>query len=145
MPYNIYFDVKYKRIENDLREKYKEKEEEHEDIDTVIEQLYIHELSSVLSVSIDVDNFPPPECQDTLSTCWDLVKDQPEFMELMQLVKDNHVALQFFVNDVETLFIIFFSFDLFHALHPCLCDRMHGKPISGSSLQLLREAILEIK
>ena len=152
MHYNIYFDVKYKRIEDELCEKYKNQNEDDEenikmeDIEGIIDQLYIHELSSVLSIPVDIDNFPPPECQDTLSMCWNLLKDQPNFLELMQKVKENNVTLNFGIgDDLEILFIIFFSFDLFHALHPCICERMHGKPISELSLQLLRESILEMK
>jgi hypothetical protein len=130
--YDIHFIVKYKSIEEELINKIKNGEESYtvDDIHTICEELYRHEILSVFKIDI----FDDIQMQDTITEIWNKLQLDIDFMEVIDRYSTK-LLLDTSTN-INT-FILMFNYEFFFLLHICICKCIQNKKIDKEILDKL--------
>ena len=141
--YDTEFIVKYKQIYDDLLVKLAEETDPgytQEDAETLVDELYRHELLSVFGCdAIDEDKIV-----EIVGDVWDRIKEYAPFYSIFYRFLEKR-----FPDDLEQiesvdqsiLFTALFSFDWFYLVHPCLCEFLTTGDISSSVLDAWRGCV----
>ena len=123
--YDTSFIVKYKSIEEELIHKTNTSEQIYteDDVYTICEELYRHELTTVFQMQ---DN--NTKMQDTITFLWDKMQLHDNFMEVISAWRTK-ILLDAAIPDIEC-FVLLFNYDFFFLLHLCICECLENKPIN---------------
>ena len=115
--YNLDFIVKYKSIEEDLIKKIEEGENMYskEDVYTICEELYRHELLSVLYV----DHLDDIKLNTSITDTWKKIKNNSHFLTIFELYKKK-IYINYHLIEDEYIFTEMFNYHLFYLIHPII-------------------------
>jgi hypothetical protein len=135
--YNVDFVVKYHDIKEDLLEKKKSEQEEYteDEMTLIIDELYRHELLSVLNC----DDICDEKLSETMNQLYNEMKVYPPFTEIMGLFKQQRFAQEGVDEDI--VFTCLFCYDTFFILHKCICEFFNKREISSDLLEEFRSCI----
>jgi len=117
--YNTDFIVKYRDIQDELFEKikYGENEYSEEEVFSICEELYRHELLSVFNIK----NVNDITLDTKIHDLWISLRKNNQFMRLFLFYKDNTPFSLLCAND-DVLFAGMFQYELFILTHKCICE-----------------------
>jgi hypothetical protein len=117
--YNTDFIVKYRDIQDELLEKIKGGEDEYseEEVFSICEELYRHELLSVFNIK----NVNDVTLDAKINDLWITLRKNNQFMRLFLFYKDNTPISLLSEND-DVLFASMFHYELFLSTHKCICE-----------------------
>jgi hypothetical protein len=150
MIYNTDFDVKYFQIKNELIEKCKSSSNFYEysenDVADICDKLYRDELSSVFFANNILDD----KIDNGIRNILEKIKENNDFKNMLdELIfstfpPDNDLSYnqEIINNNINSHFIIYlvlFSFDVFHLTHKIICQILTKQEISSDLLQNIKE------
>lgn len=139
--YNTNLQVKYKTIENELKENLKKNESavsdfyDVSDIEDICEQLFRKELLDAFGVeSIEDENV-----SKEIDWLYNKVSLDEEFINFLIFYKTTKMGLSFLPLDV--IFTSMFNYDTFFILHLCIKDIVEGNKVLEQNYDTFRSAI----
>lgn len=125
MIYNFTFEVKYKKIELECKEIFKNQKQQLTDLDDVIQQIYQEELMAVLGNVNTID-----EIHNAIDFVWEIIKKQDKHNSstLLNFVCIKHIHQSIYLSNVDEIdihspellgtFTLLFNFHNFYLIHP---------------------------
>jgi hypothetical protein len=151
--YNIDFEVKYKKIEIEFKEKIMREENKNknntedydvDDVETLCNELYKHEYQSVFFY--DETSFEKIDKNNNIPTVvgylWNLLSGYKPFYDVFSLFKTSKIRENIFSDKDDVIFSGMFCYETFHLLHLCICDFLKTKSISTECLDELKKSFL---
>ena len=123
--YNTSFIVKYKSIEDELNVS---SSSSKDDIETIIDELYRHEILSVFKT----DDIYEDKISTTLEQLWNKMSPYTPFRELFETYKEKCMNPGM---DNLLVFSALFSYFTFDIIHPCICDFLKTQSILPEHLE----------
>ena len=138
--YDIHFLVKYKSIEEELLQKIEDGEDEYdkEDVFFIAENLYRHEILTVLQIN-DITN---SSIDSMIVELWPKMKENSSFLEIIDMYKDKYPSI--FNDNNELCFIGMFCYNLFYLLHPCICQQLLTNKIDETVIEIFKKEIQQL-
>jgi len=134
MEYDIDFEVKYKCIEDELINKFINKDCDlgynKEDVLEICDELYKHELKLVFKVN----NIENKEVHEILKNLWKLIQNCPSFLNQITIYKNKLGQM-----DLEQSFILMFNYNTFFQLHECI------KYMLKKEIDLLENSLIKLE
>lgn len=130
--YDTTFIVKYKSIEEELIDKIKNGTQDYteDDVYTICEELYKHELRSVFQ--IEDENTEYNKMQDIIVFVWNKMQLDQSFVQVVSTWRKK-ILLDTKIPDIEC-FGLLFNYDYFFLLHSCICECLENKPINVNDI-----------
>ena len=148
--YNIDFDVKYKIIEKDFKEKilrgenknkYNKEDYDIDDVETLCNELYRHEYQSVFFY--DENSYEKIEKDKNIPTVvgylWNLLSVYEPFYKIFSLFKESKLRENIFSDKDDVIFSGMFCYEMFDVLHLCICDLLKTQSITSEHLDELQK------
>jgi len=138
--YDTAFIVKYKSIEEELLEKVKNGEQDYseDDIYTICNELYKHELLSVFQV----ENITDPKVEQSIIEIWEIVKQNKEFMQIIKVYRETIPLYNIFIDEKDLIGLLIY--DIFFLTHICICKCLQNEKIDKELLHRIIEKINQI-
>ena len=110
--YDTAFIVKYKSIEEELLEKVKNGEQDYseDDIYTICNELYKHELLSVFQV----ENITDPKVEQSIIEIWEIVKQNKEFMQIIKVYRETIPLYNIFIDEKDLIGLLIYDIFFFN-------------------------------
>lgn len=100
--------------------------------------LYKNDILQIFNIDED-DEFYYKKVNDYIQKIHILIKESPEGTPLTLYA--TKLACQFMIYEDEIGFMILFSFDYLHLIHPCICEFLETGKITEDSLNKFKNNI----
>jgi hypothetical protein len=155
--YNYSFDVKYKSIENELKEKHDENSEYTiENVENICNELYQQELLNAFGFDDESEWEDNSERQEQMyDELWEVFSAYDSFHSFLQKFKEKYKetleCINIYVEDEDKnedekfnkyVLPLLFSYETFHSFHKCIKDVYTLNCITDENMNLLLESVL---